>query len=118
MAELTTNARQPRSALNSRRKRNRHSDPGRPAPVSPEMTEIGPAGSDDAAREQEHRHAFAAAALSERLTLRCDQRARLWLYIDNHRYVVCALEVSGLAPMFIGQPGATIPPGGIASKEG
>ncbi len=78
MAELTTDRRQPRSAPSSTRARNRHSDPGRPAPVPPEMTETGPDGSDDAPREQAHRRAFAPAALSEGLRLRCEQRAESW----------------------------------------
>ena len=118
MAQLTTDRRQPRPALSGRRTRNERPDPRRPAPVSPEMTKL-PDGSDGVPFEQEHQRALAGpAALTTPLGLRHERRGGSRNYIDDYRYVVSAVEVSGRPPMCVRPSGATIPPGGISRKEG
>jgi hypothetical protein len=57
------------------------------------------------------------AAARSALGVRREQRATLRHYIDDCRYVVSAVDVSGRAPMFLRPPLATMPPGGIARKE-
>ena len=119
MAELTTDPRRLSPALSSRRAGNGHSDPRRPAPVPREMTETGSDGSGGAALEQALQRALAApAALTTALGLRGGRRATPLHYIDDSRYVLSAMEVSGVPRCSSGHPARDYPPRVFLTKAG
>ena len=117
MAELTTDPRQPRPALSERAARARA--PGRTlSSLGRPPSEMSETGADRAALEQALQRVLTPGAVTNALRRRCGRDGTSPHYIDALSIRSLRAWSPGLAPMFVGQPGATIPPRGFATKEG